>query len=127
MSNKVINLKQKAQLIQDHWSPRVIASVDDSYVKLAKVKGQFTWHDHQEDEFFMVLEGQLTIQIMNGTETEEVVLNPGEIYVVPKGVMHNPVAESECTLMLFEKKSTAHTGEVEADLTKGIEDQLKPL
>lgn len=127
MSNKVINLKQKAQLILDHWSPRVIASVDDSYVKLAKVKGQFTWHDHSEDEFFMVIEGQLTIQINNGETTDEVVLNPGEIYVVPKGVMHNPVAESECTLLLFEKKSTAHTGDVNADLTKSIDDQLKPL
>lgn len=127
MSNQVINLKQKAALINGHWSPRVVAEVDDSYVKIAKVKGEFTWHDHQEDEFFMVLEGQLTIQLKVNSKIESVVLKPGEIYVVPKGVMHNPVAEQECTLMLFEKKSTAHTGEVKADLTKAIDDQLKPL
>ena len=127
MSNKVINLKQKAELITDHWSPRVIASVDDSYVKIAKVKGQFTWHDRKEDEFFMVIAGQLTIQMEGLNKMESVVLNPGEIYVVPKGVIHNPIAEGECTLMLFEKKTTAHTGDVEADLTKAIDTQLKPL
>ena len=127
MSNEVINLEQKAQLLTNYWSPRVIASVDDSYVKIAKVKGEFTWHDHQEDEFFMVIAGQLTIQMEGMNKTESVVLNPGEIYVVPKGVMHNPVAEGECTLMLFEKKTTAHTGDVKADLSKDIADQLKPL
>ena len=127
MSEKAINLKQKAALITDHWSPRVIASVDDSYVKIAKIKGEFTWHDHTEDEFFMVIDGQLMIQMKQGNEIESVELNQGEVYVVPKGVLHNPVAKEECTLLLFEKKSTAHTGDVEADLTKGIEEQLKPL
>ncbi len=127
MSNEVINLKQKAQLITDHWSPRVIASVDDSYVKIAKVKGEFTWHDHLEDEFFLVLDGQLIIEIKKDDKTESVELKAGEVYVVPKGVMHNPVAEEECTLMLFEKKTTAHTGDVKADLTKDINTQLKPL
>jgi mannose-6-phosphate isomerase-like protein (cupin superfamily) len=127
MSNKVISLKQKAALITDHWSPRVIASVDDSYVKIAKVKGEFTWHDHLEDEFFMVIEGQLIIQLEEQNTMQSVTLNPGEIYVVPKGVMHNPVAKEECTLMLFEKKSTQHTGDVDAELTKKIDDQLKPL
>jgi len=132
MSEKVINLKQKAQLITDHWitdhwSPRVVASVDDSYVKIAKIKGQFTWHDHLEDEFFMVIDGRLTIQIKKGNKIETVDLKPWEVYVVPKGVMHNPIAEEECTLMLFEKKITTHTGDVEAEITKSIEDQLKPL
>lgn len=127
MSLKAINLKQKASLITEYWSPRVIAEVDDSYVKIAKVKGEFTWHDHQEDEFFMVIEGQLSIQIQHSDGQKTVVLNPGEIYVVPKGVMHNPVADGECTLMLFEKKSTAHTGKVKADLTKDLAAQLKPL
>lgn len=127
MSNKVINLKQKSKQITEHWSPRVVAEVDESYVKIAKVKGEFTWHDHQEDEFFMVLDGQLKIQLKKAGSIETVTLKPGEIYVVPKGVMHNPIADKECTLMLFEKKSTAHTGEVSADLTKDIEQQLKPL
>ncbi len=123
MKNQVVNLKEKAALITAHWSPRVVGEVDDSYVKLAKVKGSFTWHDHQEDEFFLVLEGQLTIQMAR----EEVILNPGEFYVVPKGVQHNPVAEKECTLLLFEKKTTLHTGEVQADLTKAVTEQLEPL
>ncbi len=123
MNNQVINLKQKAKLIKEHWSPRVVGEVDDSYVKIAKVKGEFTCDDHQEDEFFMVLEGVLTIQM----EAETVVLKPGELHVVPKGVMHNPVAKEECTVMLFEKKSTLHTGDVQADLTKDINDQLKPI
>ena len=123
MKNQVINLKQKAALITEHWSPRVLGEVDDSYVKIAKVKGEFTWHDHQEDEFFLVLEGQLEIQM----EGRSVVLNTGEFFIVPKGVLHNPVAKKECTLLLFEKKSTAHTGEVTAAMTKAIDDQLKPL
>ena len=123
MKNQVINLKQKAKMITDYWSPRVVGEVDDCYVKLAKVKGEFTWHDHQEDEFFMVLDGQLVIQM----EGEDVTLNVGEMYVVPKGVMHNPVAAEECTVMVFEKKTTRHTGDVQAELTKDIADQLKPL
>ncbi len=123
MKNQVVNLKQKAALITDHWSPRVVGEVDDSYIKIAKVKGEFTWHDHQEDEFFMVLEGELSIQM----EAETVLLRAGEFYVVPKGVQHNPVATEECTLMLFEKKTTLHTGEVQAELTKAVTDQLKPL
>lgn len=123
IKNQKINLKEKAALIKEHWSPRIVAEVDDSYVKIAKVKGQFTWHDHQEDEFFLVLDGQLTIEM----EGESVVLNTGEFYVVPKGVLHNPIAANECTLMLFEKKTTRHTGDVEAELTKALSEQLKPL
>ena len=123
MKNQVINLKQKAALITEHWSPRVLGEVDDSYVKIAKVKGEFTWHDHQEDEFFLVLDGQLEIQM----EGQCVVLKTGEFYIVPKGVLHNPVAKEECTLLLFEKKSTAHTGNVTEEMTKAIDEQLKPL
>lgn len=107
-------------MIEDYWSPKVVGEVDDSFVKIAKVKGAFTWHDHEEDEFFMVLEGQLTIEMKAGSVT----LNKGEIYVVPKGVMHKPVAETECIIMLFEKKTTLHTGKVKSELTKSIEDQL---
>ncbi|MCB1582522.1 MAG: cupin domain-containing protein [Xanthomonadales bacterium] len=120
MKKQVINLLEKAQNITEYWSPKVVGEVDDSYVKIAKVKGVFTWHDHEEDEFFMVLEGQLTIEMKAGSVT----LNKGEIYVVPKGVMHKPVAETECIIMLFEKKTTLHTGKVKSELTKSIEDQL---
>lgn len=120
MKNKVVNLVSKSQSIKDHWSPKVVAEVDESYVKIAKVKGEFTWHDHEEDEFFMVLDGTLKIEM----EDETVTLNQGEIYVVPKGVLHNPIAEKECLLMLFEKKSTLHTGQVKTDQTKEISEQL---
>jgi len=123
MKNKAVNLKQKAALITEHWSPRVVGEVDDHYIKIAKIKGEFTWHDHQEDEMFLVLEGTVTIQM----KTENVSLKKGEFYVVPKGVLHNPVASEECTLMLFEKKSTLHTGEVKEELTKDISAQLQPL
>lgn len=118
--NQVVNLQAQAKALKDYWSPKVVGDVDDSFVKIAKVKGSFTWHDHEEDEFFMVLEGQLTIEMAAGSVT----LNPGEIYVVPKGVMHKPVAENECIIMLFEKKITLHTGKVKSELTKSIEDQL---
>lgn len=120
MSKKVVSLQQQASFIKEHWSPKVVAEVDDNYVKIAKVKGKFTWHDHEEDEFFMVLEGELNIEM----EAETVTLNKGEIYVVPKGVLHNPIAEQECTIMLFEKKTTLHTGKVKTDLTKDISEQL---
>lgn len=120
MKKEVVNLQQKALSIVEHWSPKVVAEVDDNYVKIAKVKGEFTWHNHEEDEFFMVLSGTLKIEMKHETVT----LNQGEIYVVPKGVMHNPVAEDECLIMLFEKKSTLHTGQVKTDLTKDISEQL---
>ena len=119
----VVNLSEKAALLTELWSPRVVGEVDDSYVKIAKVKGEFTWHDHQEDEFFLVLDGQLEIQMQDHTVT----LNAGEFYVVPKGVLHNPVARDTCTVMLFEKKTTAHTGEVKADMTRDLSEQLRPL
>ena len=119
----VVNLSEKAALLTEFWSPRVVGEVDDSYVKIAKVKGEFTWHDHQEDEFFLVLDGQLEIQMKDQTVT----LNAGEFYVVPKGVLHNPVARQTCTVMLFEKKTTAHTGEVKADMTRDLSEQLRPL
>jgi len=119
----VVNLNEKAALLTELWSPRVVGEVDDSYVKIAKVKGEFTWHDHQEDEFFLVLDGQLEIQMQDHTVT----LNAGEFYVVPKGVLHNPVARDTCTVMLFEKKTTAHTGEVKADMTRDLSEQLRPL
>lgn len=117
---KQINLKDKAQSITEYWSPKVVAAVDDNYVKVAKVKGEFTWHDHEEDEFFMVLEGTLNIAM----ENETVTLKRGEVYVVPKGVRHKPTATDECLIMLFEKQSTLHTGQTQSALTKDISEQL---
>jgi mannose-6-phosphate isomerase-like protein (cupin superfamily) len=118
----VIALRKVAADLAQYWSPRVVGEVDDSYVKVAKVKGSLAWHSHEhEDELFLVLRGQLRIEM----EHETVMLREGEMFVVPKGTRHNPVAEEECHLLLFERKSTAHTGDVVTDKTRSIEDQLR--
>ena len=116
-----VNFLQALEQITEHWSPRVIGRVNDQYVKVAKVQGQFTWHKHDfEDEMFLVVYGRLVLQF----EDKEVVLNPGDFYVVPKGVLHNPVAEEECGIVLIETVTTQHTGGVDTPLTKSIEEQL---
>ena len=112
-----------AASLEELWSPRVVAEVDDAYVKVARVQGTFGWHAHEhEDELFYVLAGQLTIEM----ESSSVVLGEGDMYVVPRGVRHNPVAERECHIMLVERKSTLHTGNTVTDRTRSIEQQLRP-
>jgi mannose-6-phosphate isomerase-like protein (cupin superfamily) len=109
--------------LTEYWSPRVVAEVDDSYVKVAKVKGTLAWHAHDnEDELFLVLKGRLKIEFEDGV----VELNEGESYVVPKGVQHNPVAEEECHILLIERKTTLHTGTVITEKTRSLQDQLRP-
>ena len=106
------------------WSPRVIAEVDDAYIKVAKVQGTFGWHAHRdEDELFLVLRGRLRIDMEGGA----VELGEGELFVVQKGVRHNPTAVEECHVMLIERKSTLHTGDVVNDKTRSIAEQLRPL
>ena len=106
------------------WSPRVVAELDDSYVKVAKVQGTLAWHSHDdEDELFYILKGTLAIEM----EDRTVVLNEGETFVVPKGVRHNPVAEQECHIMLIERKSTLHTGSEVTAKTRSVADQLRPV
>jgi mannose-6-phosphate isomerase-like protein (cupin superfamily) len=118
---KAIALRAAAADLAEHWSPRVVGEVDDSYVKVAKVKGSLTWHSHdREDELFLVLKGRLRIEMEHGT----VELREGEMFIVPKGVRHNPIAEEECHILLFERKSTAHTGDVITEKTRTIEEQL---
>lgn len=110
--NKV-NLNEKFELFNDHWAPKVIAELNGQYVKLVKVKGEFTWHSHEnEDELFYVLKGELQIHLRDRTIT----LNPGEMYVIPKGVEHKPFAEQEAHIMLLEPKSTEQTGGVDSAL-----------
>jgi len=94
-----------AESLTEYWSPRVVAEVDDSYVKVAKVKGTLAWHVH-DDELFFILKGKLKIEMESGS----VELTEGQSFVVPKGVRHNPVAEEECHVMLIERKTTLHTG-----------------
>lgn len=116
--------KSIAAALTELWSPRVIAEVDDSYVKVAKLHGTLAWHSHDsEDELFLVLKGSLTIEM----EEQTVELAEGEMFVVPKGVRHNPVADHECLVLLIERKSTQHTGGTVTDRTRSISDQLRPL
>lgn len=113
-----------AATLPELWSPRVIAEVDDVYVKVARVHGTLGWHAHaDEDELFLVLKGELLIEMEQGN----VGLQEGELFVVPKGVRHNPVAESECHVLLVERKSTLHTGDVLSDKTRSIAEQLRPV
>jgi len=116
--------KQAAANLTEFWSPRVIAEVDDAYVKVAKVKGALAWHSHEnEDELFFILKGRLRMEMEQGT----VELKEGEMFVVPKGVRHNPVADEECHILLIERKSTLHTGDVVTEKTRSIAEQLRPV
>ena len=109
-----INLAEKFGCFTDQWSPKIVADLNDSHVKLAKVQGEFVWHQHaDEDELFIVLRGDLTIELRDG----QVILGPGELVVIPKGVEHRPVARDEVQLMLIEPKGTLHTGDVVTDRT----------
>ena len=124
MTKDVVSPEKLASALREHWSPRVIAEVDDAYVKVAKVQGTLAWHSHEdEDEFFYVLAGSLRIEM----EDRAVELNAGDAFVVPKGVRHNPVAERECIVMLIERKTTQHTGATVTDKTRSIAEQLRPL
>lgn len=124
MSVDVVSPGKLAAALTEHWSPRVIAEVDDAYVKVAKVKGTLAWHSHDgEDEFFYVLDGTLRIEM----EARTVELHAGDAFVVPRGVRHNPVAERECLVMLIERKSTRHTGDTVTEKTRSIADQLRPV
>ena len=112
---KKINLQEKFESFNELWTPKIIGELNKQYVKIAKLKGEFVWHDHaNEDELFMVIKGQLTIQLRD----EEITLSEGEVYIVPKGVEHNPIAAEECWILLFEPKEIAHTGNIKSDLTK---------
>jgi mannose-6-phosphate isomerase-like protein (cupin superfamily) len=122
--SSVVSPKQIAASLTELWSPRVIGEVDDAYIKVAKVRGSLAWHSHEnEDELFLILKGRLRIELEGNT----VELGEGEMYIVPKGVRHNPVAEEECQLMLIERKSTLHTGAVVTEKTRSLAEQLRPV
>ena len=121
---RVIAPAQIADALTELWSPRVVAELDDSYVKVAKVHGVIGWHSHEhEDELFVVLKGHLRIDLEDGP----VDLRDGELFVVPKGVRHNPIAQDECLLMLIERKSTLHTGDTVNANTRSLAEQLRPV
>lgn len=104
---QIINLQEKFSLFQDHWHPRIVGELNGQQVKLAKLKGEFVWHSHtDEDELFLVIQGTLHIDFRDRRAT----LQPGEFIIVPRGVEHRPVAEEEVQVLLFEPASTLNTG-----------------
>jgi mannose-6-phosphate isomerase-like protein (cupin superfamily) len=122
--SKPVSPTEVALDLTELWSPRVVGEVDDVYIKVARVHGSLAWHRHDnEDEMFYVLQGRLRIEMDSGN----VELGEGQMFVVPKGVRHNPVAENECLVMLIERKTTLHTGDVATDKTRSLADQLRPL
>ena len=109
-----INLAQKFRLFSEHWSPKIIAELNDSYIKVVKVKGEFEWHKHDhEDELFLVVKGRLTIKLRD----QELHIGEGELAVIPKGVEHLPIAEDEVQIVLIEPRTTVNTGEVRDERT----------
>ena len=111
---KKINFSEKLSEFSDHWSPKVIAEMNNYQFKLVKIEGDFIWHNHADtDETFIVLEGSMFIEL----EDETVELNEGEMYVVPKGVNHKPYALEECKVMLVEPRGVLNTGTIDNDLT----------
>ena len=114
MELKSINLQEKLTKFSDHWSPKIIAQMNDYHFKLVKFQGEFLWHNHSDtDEVFIVLDGQMDIEFREG----KVSLKKGELFVVPKGVEHKPYAEKECEIMLVEPAGTINTGDAGGDLT----------
>ncbi len=103
-----VNLNEKFSLFNDYWSPKIAGEVNESHVKLAKLKGEFVWHRHEnEDEMFLVVKGELLLKLRD----EDVLLKEGEFYIVPRGVEHKPVAEEEAHVLFIEPKSTLNTGD----------------
>jgi mannose-6-phosphate isomerase-like protein (cupin superfamily) len=114
MEYSPINFEEKLAKFDEHWSPKVIAEMNDYQFKLVKVRGEFVWHDHRDtDEVFIVLEGNLVIEFEDG----KVTLNSGEMFVVPKGMVHKPSAEDECKILIVEPRSVVNTGDEDGELT----------
>ena len=122
--NKPVSLLDVAASLPELWSPRVLAQVNDQYLKVARVKGEFPWHTHDaEDELFLVLAGALTIG-RSDADGGPITLKAGEAFVVPRGMRHNTSAESETLIALIETVTTQHTGNERTALTRSIEEQL---
>jgi mannose-6-phosphate isomerase-like protein (cupin superfamily) len=116
--NEAINLDEKFELIDQHWKPKIVARVNGFDVRIAKVAGEFVWHKHDHtDEFFLVVEGHLTIQLRD----RDVELDRGELFVVPRGVEHCPRAEEETCILLIEPCGTVNTGDIHGPLTAEAE------
>ncbi|MBN1668007.1 MAG: cupin domain-containing protein [Anaerolineales bacterium] len=111
---EVVNIAQKFGLFQETWRPKIVGELNNAYLKLARLKGEFVWHQHNnEDEMFLVIQGRLLIKLRDG----DLWLNEGEFAIIPKGVEHCPVAEEEVQVLLLEPKSTVNTGETQNERT----------
>ena len=117
------NLAAECAKLRDFWSPKVVGEVNGQLLKVAKLKGQFVWHAHDdEDELFYVVKGRMTIE----REGASVHLSEGDFVTIPKGTRHNPVADEECWILLIEPASTKHTGDVVTPLTRTLDMQYDP-
>ncbi len=118
---EVINLKEKLNLFNDLWSPKIVGQLNGQDVKLAKINGEFVWHDHKdEDELFYIIKGTLHIEFRD----KKITLNEGEMLIIPRGVEHKPIAHEEVWILLFEPSNIKHTGDVKHEYTKETFDQI---
>jgi mannose-6-phosphate isomerase-like protein (cupin superfamily) len=123
MFEENVDLLAAAAALAEFWAPKIVARVNDQYVKVAKLLGHLVWHRHEhEDELFYVLRGNLTIEYEGGRAVH---LKAGSLHVVPKGVLHNPMAQEECWIVMIESVSTKHTGDVKTPYTKTIGEQMQ--
>ncbi len=117
---EVIDVVSKFDLFQDYWSPKIVGELNDAYVKLAKLKGEFMWHHHEADDLFLVVAGRLTIKLRD----RDLHLTPGQFVVIPHGVEHLPVAEEEAHVLFLEPKTTVNTGTVSNERTVAALQQI---
>ena len=109
-----VNIHQKLKLFEEHWHPKIVGELNGQYVKLVKIKGEFVWHKHDdEDELFMVIQGSMIIK----SKDQDIQLDEGEFAIVPRGIEHKPIAEEEAHVLMFEPKTTLNTGDAESELT----------
>jgi mannose-6-phosphate isomerase-like protein (cupin superfamily) len=109
-----VNLEEKFSSFKEHWNPKIVGELNGQVVKIARIKGEFIWHKHDmEDEFFLVVKGRMQIKLRG----EDIHLNEGEFYIVPRGVEHKPAAEKEAWILMFEPESTLNTGDVSNERT----------
>lgn len=119
MPVQVVNFAEKFSSFDEYWSPRIAGELNENYVKLAKVKGEFVWHHHEhEDEMFLVVKGVLRIRIREDGGERDVTIRPGEYVVIPRGVEHLPIADDEVHLVMVEPKTTLNTGNVRNERTR---------
>jgi mannose-6-phosphate isomerase-like protein (cupin superfamily) len=121
MAQRPVDIAEKLALFSERWSPKVVAKLNDYEIKLVRIKGEFVWHTHDDtDELFLVIDGVLTIQLRDG----DVTLRPGQLFVVPRGVEHCPIADGEVQAMLIEPAGVVNTGGARGPLTAGHDDSL---